>query len=81
MAQVNWRDTQIWKRKWTLERSKFTAEYSGVVHTCQVSIEASTICGVLYFGTQALLIIAKLSLTRCPIITGPLRGKHLMTLQ
>ena len=31
MAQVKWRDAQVWKRKWTLERSRFAAEYCGIL--------------------------------------------------
>ncbi|KIX96007.1 uncharacterized protein Z520_08262 [Fonsecaea multimorphosa CBS 102226] len=29
MAHAKWRDTRVWKRKWTLERSRFAAEYIG----------------------------------------------------
>ena len=30
MTKVKWRDAQVWKRKWTLERSRFAAEYFGI---------------------------------------------------
>jgi hypothetical protein len=33
IAQVKWRDTQVWKRKWALERPGFAAEYSGILRS------------------------------------------------
>ena len=29
-THIKWRDTQVSKRKWTLERSRFAAEYTGI---------------------------------------------------
>ena len=32
ITRVKWRDAQVWKQKWILQRSRFAAEYIGIVY-------------------------------------------------
>ena len=48
MAQVKWRDARVWKRKWTLERPRFAAKYSGIP-TFLPAIQSKFV-GPHYFG-------------------------------